>query len=279
MSNKVVEAAGISNAFRAARREARALSEFPGILPASLDDAYAVQELSIDQWGDRVAGWKIGLIPPPLRAKFGAERLAGPIFGRRLQNYRPGIMGKAAFVEGGFGAIEAEFVLRLGADIPDDAGVANDEGLTRYIAAMHIGVELAGSPLETINALGPTAVICDFGNNSGLIVGPEIPGWRDRALLSLSVRMIIDGEVVGEGSAANVPEGPFGALRFLIENCRARRRPLRAGMFVSTGAVTGVHQVKAGARATADFGKAGRIEILVEKAMPLVVSPLPPGEG
>lgn len=267
MAGSALDVSAISKAFIAARREAHALASYPGgLVPPTLDDAYVVQEASINAWGDRVAGWKIGLIPPPLRAQYGAERLAGPIFAQRVQQYRPGQPAKAPFIEGGFGALEAEFVLRLGADVPDDARVASDEGVARYVGAMHIGVELAGSPLKIINDLGPACVISDFGNNTGLVVGPEIVGWENRSLESLRVRTIIDGVVAGEGSAASVPEGPMTALRFLIENCRKRRRPLRAGMFVSTGAVTGIHQVKAGARATADFGVFGKIEILVEPA-------------
>jgi 2-keto-4-pentenoate hydratase len=257
----------ISRSFVEARRAAQSLSGYPGgKVPSTLDEAYTVQEASIDAWGDRVAGWKIGLIPPPLRAQFGAERLAGPIFAGRVQQYRSGQTAKAAFIEGGFGAIEAEFVLRLGADVPDDAQVASDEGLARYVAAMHVGIELAGSPLAAINALGPTCVISDFGNNTGLIVGPEIPGWANRPLESIGVRTTIDGALAGEGSAAKIPEGPLAALRFLIENCRQRKRPLRAGMFVSTGACTGIHEVKAGARATVDYGPFGKIEVAVEKA-------------
>ena len=257
----------ISQAFIQARRAAKALAGYPGAeVPPTLEAAYAVQEASINGWGDRIAGWKIGLIPPPLRAQYGAERFAGPVFAARVHQYRPGQPAKAAFIEGGFGALEAEFVLRLGADVPDDARVASDEGIARYVGAMHVGVELAGSPLKTLNALGPASIISDFGNNTGLVVGPEIPGWENRRLETLSVRTIIGGAVAGEGSAANVPEGPLAALRFLIENCRKRRRPLRAGMFVSTGAVTGVHEVQPGARATVDFGAFGKIELVVEAA-------------
>ncbi len=34
----------------------------------------------------------------------------------------------------------------------------------------------AGSPLATINALGPTVVATDFGNNAGLILGAGFGG-------------------------------------------------------------------------------------------------------
>ena len=46
------------------------------------------------------------------------------------------------------------------------------------IGAVHAGIEVASSPLGRINELGPIAVISDFGNNNGLVIGPEIAGWR-----------------------------------------------------------------------------------------------------
>ena len=40
-----------------------------------------------------------------------------------------------------------------------------------FVQSMHIGVEVASSPLATLNDLGPGAVISDFGNNWGVVVG------------------------------------------------------------------------------------------------------------
>ena len=42
------------------------------------------------------------------------------------------------------------------------------------VGALHIGVEPASSPLATINELGPAVVVSDFGNNAGLLLGPEV---------------------------------------------------------------------------------------------------------
>lgn len=266
MNSARVQCQLISDAFIAARRSAAALQDFPGALPETLADAYAVQDRSLASWPEAVAGWKIGMIAPALRAKFGAERLAGPIFAPRVQKYRPGSAAKAAFIKGGYGAIEAEFILRLGTDVPERAPIDGDDALAGLVAAMHVGVELAGSPFKGINELGPTSVISDFGNNSGLIVGGEVPDWRERPLSSLTVRTIINGAVVGEGSAANVLNGPLAALRFLIEHCRERGIALRAGQFVSTGAVTGIHDVVPPAASTVDYGPLGKIEIEVVEA-------------
>jgi len=49
--------------------------------------------------------------------------------------------------EGGFAAVEAEFVFRLASDAPSDKVQWTPEEASRIAAAMHIGIETAGSPL------------------------------------------------------------------------------------------------------------------------------------
>ena len=75
------------------------------------------------------------------------------------------------------------------------------------------------SPLATINKIGPLCVVSDFGNNNGIIVGPEIPNWRERAMTELTCETFIDGVSVGTGMAANVPGGPLESVRFVAEVC------------------------------------------------------------
>ena len=125
------------------------------------------------------------------------------------------------------------------------------------IGAVHIGVELAGSPFAEINDHGPAVTASDFGNNSGLIVGAEVRDWRaidwERAVAKTS----IDAKSVGEGNAAMLPGGPRAALAFLLTHCAERGKPLRKGQWISSGAVTGVHQIEAGQSAELSFGGYG----------------------
>ena len=81
---------------------------------------------------------------------------------------------------------------------------------------MHVGVETAGSPLATINDLGPSAIVADFGNNAGLIVGPELPGWRTTPVEEWQCETFVDGVSVGRGHGGVAPGGPFESLRFLL---------------------------------------------------------------
>ena len=78
----------IARAFVEARRAGRALPTYPGTVPGTLEAAYAIQDAAIALVPDAIDGWKLGRIPPPLDAQFGAGRLAGPIFAASVRPAR-----------------------------------------------------------------------------------------------------------------------------------------------------------------------------------------------
>jgi len=249
----------IAQRFVAARLNAMALIDYPGQIPPDLTSAYEVQEAAIALWPDEIAGWKIGRIPPALEQKMGAPRLAGPIFRKTVQKASDDKVVDCPVFEGGFAAIEAEFVYEIGADAPPGQLRWTLNDAAAIVGRMLVGVEAAGSPLATINALGPTVVVSDFGNNAGLILGPEVPSWRERTLTDLAAETFIDGKSVGTGNAASVYGGPLGALQFVAELCATRGRPLKAGMLISTGAATGIHDIAIGQEARIEFKGIGTI--------------------
>lgn len=249
----------IARAFVDARRTGRALTAYPGVEPVSLDVAYGIQDEAIAAWPDRIAGWKLGRINAPHDSRFGAGRLAGPIFSRAVWTAGT-VPTRFGVIDGGFAAVEAEYVLELGEPAPDRSDwTAADAG--SLVARVFTGVEIAGSPFPGINDHGPAVTASDFGNNAGLILGAEIADWRNR-LAALTCTMSLDGRIVGKGGAASIPGGPLESLAFLLNLLHRRGRRLEAGQLVSTGAATGVHDIVAGQSAVADFGADGRIECI-----------------
>jgi 2-keto-4-pentenoate hydratase len=240
----------IAERFVQARLSARALPGYPGAEPRDLAEAYAVQEAAIGRWPDPIAGWKVGRIAPPLVARFGAERLAGPIFARNVWA-ADGVV-RCPIIRDGFAAVEAEFVFRLDEEAPADRMDWSYADAAALKGELLMGVEIAGSPLKTINDLGPAVVVSDFGNNAGLILGGPIPNWRER-LDGLRCETFIEGRSVGQGGAASIPGSPLEAVRFLAEVCARRGRPLKAGQYVSTGAATGIHDILPGQRSRVEF--------------------------
>lgn len=254
--------AAIAGRFIAARRAAGGFADFPGTLPPTLDDAYAVQDAAIAAWGRPILGWKVGRVLPPFDTTLGADRLVGPIF-----DVRDGVDDPSMPVfADGFAAGEAEFLLRLGT-VPAGPTVTLGEAVAS-IDTVHLGIEIASSPLRPINDLGPAAVVSDFGNNNGLVVGAAIADWRENGFEEWDVTTLIDGVEVGSGRARGFPDGAIGSVRFFLELMARRGIAVQPGWWISSGAITGVHAARPGQRVEARFGAAGRVTCRLEAAQP-----------
>ena len=239
----------IAKTFVEARREGGVVPEFPGDVPVTLDDVYAVQDAALLLADGVVAGWKVGRINPPLD---GIDRLTGPIFADQIVQAGADPVAMPVFAQG-FAAAEAEFLLRIGtAPDPAKRTYTTDEARA-MIDAVHVGIEIASSPFPGINALGPTVTVSDFGNNNGLVVGADAEGWRDGDVNDWPVELWINDERIGAATSATMLDGPFGAARYLFEHMAARGIALSPGQWISTGAVTGVHPVAIGDRVETRF--------------------------
>lgn len=254
-----IEAA--ARAFVNARRSGRPLAAYPGSLPAGMTAAYRCQDAAIDLWSEPVGGWKVGRIPAVFEEQYGSDRLAGPIFRSTIRQTSTGAPEVMPVYVGGFAAIEAEFVAVIARDAPAGQRQWSLEEAAGMMADLRIGLEVASSPLATINELGPAVTASDFGNNAGLVVGPSIRDWRTRNLESMNCEAFVDGKSVGKGGAFNLTGGPARSVQFILELTAARGRPLRAGDFIATGQTTGIHEIEPGQSGRIDFGDDGAISL------------------
>lgn len=257
-------AAATAESFVAARLAARATPDYPGRIPRTLDEAYAIQEIAILRFPDRIIGWKVGGVPPAQQAVLGAHRIAGPIFGRNLWT-DAGAANTLPAIEGGFAAVEAEFIMRIGEGVDPARTDWTAAQAFDAVDAVFIGVELAGSSLSSINDLGSAVVVSDFGNNAGLLVGMELTDWRSR-LDAITVETTLNNAVVGSGGAPSLAGGAMESTRFLLEHGARRGRPLTPGTLVSTGAVTGVHRARTGDIFACTFNGVGVIRGTIVRA-------------
>jgi len=245
----------IAAAFVAARQQGSLLINYPGPLPDGLEAAYAIQRRGIMLTGVPVVGWKVGRLAPDLAARFGTERLGGPIFQNRMIDAIDG--SKAAVpVLPGFAAAEAEVLVQLRETPPPGL---NQTALEDYISAVRFGLEIASSPFPGINDHGPAVTISDFGNNFGAVLGPAIENWRGDGLAGRGVETLIDGVCAGTGVIAAGGDGPWGAALFLINLLHAQGRPPGPGTWISTGALTGIHEIAPGMEIEARLEGAGAV--------------------
>lgn len=227
-----------AHALLRARQCPMAPARYPDDRPASLTEAYAIQDEMIASIGRPIIGWKVARLPPAMAAETGAAGIVGPIFAAchadETSPVRAGVYGH------GFAAGEAEYLLRV--------------DLSGAITSVHVGIEIAGSPIADILSLGPAAIASDFGINTGIVVGPTLADWQLADLESLQVTTELDGVEAGRGLAAGLPGGLAMSLTILSDTLSARGHRLRPDQWVASGALTGVHPVRAGQAMRATFG-------------------------
>ena len=237
-----------------ARRSAGSLNGFPGELPGSAAEAYSIQHRSRRAWQQEVAGWKVGGIPAAQAERLGSNFLAGPIFAPTVQQAKDGVVSAMPIFADGFAAIEPELVVQLGE--------------TRAEDRLFIGVEIASSPIVGINGIGAVVVMSDFGNNHGLLVGPEITDWSERQKLPVTVHTFIDDTDVGMRTIDDPAAHIAGPRDFLLQHAAEHDIALPAGTYISTGAITGIHEATVGARSHISFGDLGALDLELVKAEP-----------
>jgi len=256
----------------AARKEGRGLPGFPGVVPASMAEAYRIQDQAISQWPDSLIGWKIGFIPPDRREAGDPDRLIGPIWARQFQlseEYESAV--EVGIFEFGFAAVEAELVVRLGQDLPahDQGGWTAGEA-AELEQQLLVGIEVASSPIPDINSLGPTVIAADFGNNNGLVLGSVLADRPDGSPVELD--LYIDGELIGEGSADNLPGGMHHGLATALNILISRGQSVRAGMVFATGAITGTHPIRLGQHCRVEVRHGPSLELRTTAARPFAPS-------
>jgi 2-keto-4-pentenoate hydratase len=208
-------------------------------MPPDLEAAYRVQSIAIAAWGDRAS--------------------SGPIFADSIAE--AAATNDFPMTADGSALFEAEVVIVTKADARADKTDWTAEEAAELISAVHVGIEIAGSPLETINDLDPVASIAGFGNNSGLILGAEVTDWRERGWEGIICRTEIDGVLVREANAAMVP-----GIAYALGRTARLGFPLRRGDCISTGAITGTPAVKIGQYCVAKFPGIATIECSVTVA-------------
>ena len=254
----------------AARREGRSLAGFPGAVPASMAEAYQIQELAISRWPDSLVGWKIGYIPADRRTAEDPDRLVGPIWRQQFHlSERQASITEVGIFASGFAAVEAELVIRLGDDLPArDRGGWTAQEAADLEQQLLVGIEVASSPIPDINSLGPTVIAADFGNNNGLVLGSILTDPHAGAPVQLAC--YVDGQLVGEGSAENLPGGIHHGLATAFNVLARRGQPVRAGMVFATGAITGIHPIGPGQHCRVDVQDGPSVELRTADARTLM---------
>jgi 2-keto-4-pentenoate hydratase len=215
--------AAIADRLLAARRQGARIALAGADAPKDFEEGFAIQDKVVAALASPVIGWKV------------MQVLDGPvIFAPILQSGRlaPGGTWNVAGREPA--GIELEIAFHFASDVPAGAG---PEAVLDAVAAAHVVFELCQSRLADPAKQPRHVTLADCISNAGLVVGPEIAGWRSQDLRARPGRLLVDGQVHAEGRSVD----PVAALQMLPPALARRGKRLAAGQIVITGSLIGMN--------------------------------------
>ena len=253
MSDKITRAAAALQAHWKNGTKLPGLAE--PLRPATLADGYLIQAAAAA--AHDVVGWKIAATSSQGQQHIGVD---GPIAGRlyRTQVHNSGV--EISMRGNQMAAAECEFVFRLARDIPARATAYSREEVMDAVASLHPGMEIPDSRFEDFARVGAPSLAADNAAAHLMLIGaPTHVDWRTVDLASHATSLRINGQVVTQGTGADVLGDPRDALLWLANSQQMTGASLQAGHFVTTGVTGTPFDIEAGLYVEADLGVFGMV--------------------
>lgn len=234
----------------AVRRGASRLAGLGAAAPKDEAAAWAVQQAVLRGMGGRIGGYKCSA--PPGQPASGAILDAAGL--RAAPARWPVPAGEVI-------GIETEVAFRIGRGLPPRAEPYAREEVLDAVAAAFPAMEMVASRYIDPARVSPLEAMADNIAHAGLVLGADVPGWRDMDLASLSVRQTCGGAVQVERVGGNPSGDPATPLVWLANALQTVGLQLDAGQVVTTGSWTGLLWVAGGQRVTGGFAGFGEVAV------------------
>ena len=226
-------------------------ADFVAANPIDRQTALAVQN-KVQQAIGAVGAWKVGPGPDSKPV------VVGPCYAKDVFK-SPATIKAGTFRNIG---IECEIAYRVGRDLlepPYDAQTVLDA-----IEASMPLIEIVETRLADKKAASPEWGLADNQSNGGVLIGADIPDWKNHDPLKQSVKLTYDGKVMVERTGN--PGGDIRALvRRLANNTGGRHcGGLRAGQIVTTGSMSGNIPCPPGTTVVATYAGLGELRVVFE---------------
>ena len=241
-----------------AARAASDIAQFTESGDLGIDDAYAVQALSVERRlarGEKRVGMKMGLTSRAKMVQVGVDEV---IWGRLTDAMRVEEGGGISLARYVHPRVEPEIAFLLRA--PLAGAVSNAEALA--------AVEAVAPALEIIDSryrdfkFALADVIADNSSSSGFVVG----NWHrpDFDVGNRGIVLEVDGRPVQMGSTAAILGHPVRSLVAAARLVARAGERLEPGSIVLAGGATAAHPLAAGASVRGVFEKLGGVSFKVE---------------
>ena len=237
----------------------------------------AIQDAVDDKVNEEIAAWKIAVTDPahflgnrPDQEKQPSESettsLPPGFYGRCYESVtqkNPGHFRMSDFRNQP--QLEAEFAIRLGQDLPSRGTPYGMEEIHEAVEAVVMTIDVADSRWYWDPSDWPAPALldiykgaADLGNGGALVIGDEIPGWRDLDLAQVPVTMYFDGNPVASRVRGQTFPQMVAVLQWAVNLLSQRGISLQKGLTIATGAIAHI-LAEPGAEATVRYGEEGEL--------------------
>lgn len=229
------------------RRRAEAAPLLPSELrPASLSEAFAIQQWLFIELDWPVIGWKAGMPAPDKWVLAPIAHLQqGELcrFEQQAERY----------------SIEPELAFLLATDLPVREQAYSEAEIKAAIGATHLALELIIRPYRSDAGAEFLDQLAAGLFNQGLYIGPQLTS----SVLPDKFELVLEYSGEQQKLAAEHPQqDPLLPLYWLVNHLSQQGIGLKQGQWLITGSYAGVLQVPAGLPVQLEFGNFGRINTL-----------------
>ena len=234
--------------------------------PTDEQEAYVIQEAFLgrvaEERGTEVWGYKIAYTNAIMRERAGID---GPCSGLILASgvHESGAtLNRDDYVRLG---IECEVAVRIGADLPPSDSPYTRETVLGAIEWLAASFELVdGREGAAGEAQNPAlrSIVTNI-NNGGAVLTEPVTDWRSIDLASSQGRMIVNGEVIGEGVGTDIMGHPLEPVAWLANNLAGLGKSLKTGDTILTGSFAPPYFLDAGDSASISIDGLGEAHFTV----------------
>lgn len=243
----------LANDFVAAHQTRVALSpQKVGDGPQSVADALAVQAAVAPKLGS-IGGFKTSRPDPALPS------IMAPIPAQFVRSSPAHYEAAEMRLYG----IEIELAFRIDSAVPIPGTADYDDKLRAAVSAV-AAIEMVDSRLSDREGASDLVKLADNQSGFGLVVGEPVKDFSALNLTDPAITFIVNGEQTGP-TAGQIP-GPvdaFQVLKDFLEVVRDHCGGVQPGMYVTTGALSGLFWTEKGARVVGSIEGLGEVAVTI----------------
>ena len=207
--------------------------------------------------GSSIAGWKIAATSAGGQNHIGVTApLEGPYLESRIHSD-----GAILSMAGNHMAVaEAEFAFRFGRSLDFRSEPYEVEEILEAVDSLHPSLEFPDSRISEFATVGAAALLADCACGRDWVLGAaSTADWATANLQMAPARLIVNDEVVSEGTGEDALGSPLLALNWVVNQLRIRGITIESGQYITTGVCGLPKPIRSGDRVICDLGEFGSV--------------------